>query len=386
MKNEKTYILYLGGIFSEEIMLTNPAVSPAANRWQKGLVSSIMNAGESVVVLGHQPERLWPKGALRIGDLSSLPANMTGISVPYYNVPLLRKCSLKHSYLNGFDALCQKYGLPKCIVSYNLYFHNIATGLYAQRNFNIPWIPIVADIPENQSELTKHDQALHEAEGRIFLSWGVCESCADVPKLHLDGGVEKILKLPIVAEGSPFIIFFSGAMNKWAGVELLIQAFARIFRKDVKLWLCGKAIDEDTITNAICADKRITYFGCVSDKRLEELAGQSTIMVNPRDSSLLGNKMNFPSKVLEYLTYCKPVISTWTDGLSPEYSDVLLIAEKATPDGIAVKIEEILEWDQNKLAEYGQKAATFLSSKKTWDIQAQRFVKFINKISNTSRN
>ena len=384
MKKNEPYILYLGGVFSEETMLACPAVSPAANRWQRGLVTTIINAGNSLVVLGHRPERLWPRGSLNVGRQSALPANIMGTSVPYYNVPFLRKRSLAHSYLNELKKLCQKHGRPKYIVSYNLYPHNITTGLYAQRNLQVPWIPIVADVPDSQVELSRHGKALHEAAGRIFLSWGFWGKCHDLPKLHLDGGVEKVRELPITATVSPSIIFFSGAMNKWAGIELLLQAFSRISHKDVTLWLCGKGAG-DTVTRAIREDQRITYFGCVSDERLEELALQSTIMVNPRDTNLTENHVNFPSKVLEYLSYCKPVISTWTDGLSPEYRDVLVIAENATPDGIAAKIEEVLGWDQSQLREYGQRAAAFLAAKKTWKIQAQRFIHFLNDVSTTPR-
>lgn len=382
MNNNQPYILYLGGIFSEEIMLTSPAVSPAANRWQRGLISAMMNVGESMVVLGHKPERIWPKGSFYVSRKLGMSEGITGALVSYCNVPWLRKWSLKRDYLNDFMMLCQRHGRPKCIISYNLYPHNIATGLYAQRNFNVPWIPIVADVPDSRE--SRHDHALHEAAGRIFLSWGSWEKCLDLPKLHLDGGVEKIRELPITASASPPIIFFSGAMNKWAGVELLLQAFSRISRKDVKLWLCGKDAG-DTVTKAIREDQRITYFGCVPGERLEELAGQSTIMVNPRDTCLPENHVNFPSKVLEYLSYCKPVISTWTEGLSPEYRDVLAIAENATPDGIAAKIEEVLSWDQFQLREYGLRVSAFLAVKKTWEIQAQRFIHFLNDISSTPR-
>ena len=344
----------------------------------------MLNAGESVIVLGHQPEQLWPKGSFFAGRQSVLPQSISGNLVSYCNIPLLRRWSLKRRYLYEFKQLFKKHGPPKCIVSYNLPAHSIYIGLYAQRHLNVPWIPIVADVPDNKAELIMHNQALHEATGRVFLSWGAWKNCTDVLKLHLDGGVEKVRDHSIASCGLPPIILFSGAMNKWAGVELLLQAFSQIVRRDVKLWLCGKGAT-NAVLKAIDADKRITYFGCVSDEKLEELTNQSTIMVNPRDTSLPENHINFPSKVLEYLSYCKPVISTWTDGLSPEYRDILVIAENPNPDGIAAKIEEVLVWDQSKLSDYSQRVVVFLAAGKTWEIQSQRFIHFLNDIHPTQR-
>lgn len=381
--NKKQYILYLGGIFSEEIMIERRAISPAANRWQNGLLSALKKAEESVILLGHKPEPLWPKGPIYIGKHSMIDKN-TEASVSYWNVPALRRWSLTYSYLNEFKKLCQKHGKPKCVVSYNLSLQNISIGLYAQHNLNIPWIPIFADIPDNRFELNGHNQALHEAAGRIFLSWHAYENCQSLPKLHLDGGVEKIHELKITTTAPPLIIFFSGFMNKLAGVELLIQAFSKMPRSDLKLWLCGKGVI-GSIIQAINADKRITYFGCVSEEKLEYLSKQSFVMVNPRDPNRNGNNENFPSKVLEYLTYCKPVVSTWTGGLSPEYKDVLEITKSATPDDIAASIENVLNWDQAKLIACGQKAVAFLTAKKMWNIQSRRFINFINNIS-LSRN
>jgi glycosyltransferase involved in cell wall biosynthesis len=172
-------------------------------------------------------------------------------------------------------------------------------------------------------------------------------------------------------------------MNKWAGVDLLVKAFSMISRKDIMLYICGRG-ENDSMIEAIRADHRITNFGCVPENKLEELAAQSSLMVNPRDPALTENQMNFPSKILEYLSYCKPVISTWTDGLSPEYKKILVIADDASPNAIATKIEDVLGWSESQLSEYGRKVAAFLTSRKSWDIQVKRLMCFLNDIPTQS--
>jgi glycosyltransferase involved in cell wall biosynthesis len=46
-------------------------------------------------------------------------------------------------------------------------------------------------------------------------------------------------------------------------------------------------------------------------------------MLNPRDPSWRGTPYSFPSKLLEYLTTGKPIISTRLPGIPAEYFEVL---------------------------------------------------------------
>ena len=85
-----SYILFLGAIFSENIMLESPAVSPAANRWQKGLLSALEKNGENIYTIGHLPEPLWPKGRLRItSSAGGVAPGINGELANYWNVPFV---------------------------------------------------------------------------------------------------------------------------------------------------------------------------------------------------------------------------------------------------------------------------------------------------------
>ena len=58
----KKNILFVGGIFQEDVMIRSKAISPAANRWQKGLLQGLKNNQISIDLLSHLPEPIWPKG------------------------------------------------------------------------------------------------------------------------------------------------------------------------------------------------------------------------------------------------------------------------------------------------------------------------------------
>lgn len=377
-----SYILWIGGSFNEITILHNKAVSHAASRWQKGFILALQNLGEHVEILGHLPEPLWPKGQWRVkGGRDLIASEITGEIVDYLNIPLVRGSSLTNHYLKVFKRLCDNQGLPKIVVTYNVHPHTVALGLYAQNQFGIPWICIVADAPESRRLQKKHEQMIKQASGRIFLSWNSYKTCKHAPVLHLDGGIEQPrFEVNTTADecsiGKPHAIMYSGVMNQYGGVNLLLESFKFIKDQQIQLWLCGKGNNVE-VKRAVAQDSRIKWFGVVSEEDLKKMSKTASLFVNPRPSYLPASAGNFPSKVLEYLSYGKPVVSTWTEGLSPDYLEILTVLKNETPLCLAQTIEDVLAWDMEKRLEKKRQILSFLNSKKLWTNQATRLINWL---------
>ncbi|MGC3999847.1 MAG: glycosyltransferase [Anaeromyxobacter sp.] len=142
---------------------------------------------------------------------------------------------------------------------------------------------------------------------------------------------------------------------------------------------CGKGHNE-LVGRAVARDSRIRFFGLVPEAELERLAGLATAFLNPRPPELTASAHNFPSKVLEYLSYGHPVVSTWTPGLSPEYRDVLVLTDARAED-LALRMREVVAWDEGTRASYRSRAQAFLASR-TWTAQAQRLATFLTEVVN----
>ena len=122
-------------------------------------------------------------------------------------------------------------------------------------------------------------------------------------------------------------------------------------------------------------DSRIKFFGYVSRKRLEEKCRQTDIFVNPRKSD--GNDTNFPSKILFYLSFKKPIIST-RSGLSPKYNNVLFLLDDEKINTLTRKIELLISLNLNKKKFLTKKIINF-NKKNSWDIHAKKFINWLNK-------
>ncbi|MFC1497536.1 glycosyltransferase family 4 protein [Verrucomicrobiota bacterium] len=369
-------VLWMGGIFDETTLLSHLSVSPAANRWQACFVNALNQERWSVKTIGHLPEPFWPRGRLYVHkNAGSLISGLEGSLMGYWNIPFVRSGYLAFQYRKACRLISCKCKKPRVIISYNLLPWTCNAGCYMKRKFDIPWICVVADAPDEKYALSRHDALLKQADGRIFLSWESYRSFRDGPKIHIDGGVKKC-RLYNRQERQKRVILYSGVMSRYGGVDLLIDAFKLVGNTDTELWLCGSGKNIH-VRNVSRKDPRIKVFGLVSEKRLVKLARRASVFVNPRPD-IFASRHNFPSKILEYLSYEKPVVSTWTPGLSPEYREILCFVERNSPEALASKLEEVLSWSENDYKQMSVRIRSFLERCKFWGYQVRRFIDWLD--------
>lgn len=375
-------ILWIGGVFDEATMLSSPAVSPAANRWQLGLLGGMAKLGCRIRALGHIPEPAWPRGRfgflMRESDISLTDrGTISQRCVSYLNIPLLRDKSLVRSYVNMFRKLIRDGDLPDVIISYNIAPFALAVA-YEAKTIGIPWVPLVADVSGDESSASLLQKALDLAAGSVFLSWSLFTKSEIRLKLHLDGGVTglhfRIHEPESYLPSTPTKIFYSGSVLMEFGLESLIKAFSMLKDIDAKLIICGKG-SPMALLEASRENPKIVLKGCLEDTPLTQLAKESSIMVNPRPN-LPDHENNFPSKILEYISYGKPVISTWTPGLHPDFKSVLSVCVN-DPFAMATTIRETIAWDQSYRLRHAEKCASFINNGRLWEQQAKRLMSWL---------
>jgi glycosyltransferase involved in cell wall biosynthesis len=381
--NLQPKILWVGGIFNQNILMNHFAVSPAANRWQSGLIGGLKEYDFTVECLSHLPEPLWPVGVLRPGNKNIFDERFFSTYVPYWNIPFIRSFCLNAAYLTAFKLWCKENGPPKILITYNPTPYAVKVGRYAQLKFGTCWVDLCADHYDPGDDWSSYSNGAHLADGHIFLSFKAYMDCPFNKKLHLDGGVENLSVSNFQlcqkeSAKSKKVILYSGMMSKWGGISYLLRAFERISDPSIELWVTGHG-ESSELQKAASVDSRIKVHGLVRESKLEELYRRADVFINPRPSSIPGNSMNFPSKLLVYLSYGKPVVSTWTPGLGNEYRDVLEIVDIETVEYLKDKIEEVLCWSPNQIELNAQKIFNFLSTKKLWKIQSMRLVEWLTK-------
>ena len=115
----------------------------------------------------------------------------------------------------------------------------------------------------------------------------------------------------------------------------------------------------------------------LDDDKLYEMAFRATFFVNPRPLGFDPNKLNFPSKLLLYLAFGKPVISTMSLGMSPEYSSVVIEIEDESEEALIRSLESAIHIDTDVYNGYYEKVVDFKESH-TWEMQVSNLIKWIN--------
>ena len=337
-------------------------------------------AGERPVwALSHVPEPLWPRGDdVRLpAEPGALPADLEGTVVPYWNLPGLRSRSLARGYLRALEAVVRRGAGARALLTYNDTPWNAAMGRAAQRRLGIPWIAVVADAPGEGPAFERHSSRIAHAAGRVFLSWGRYRDASPGPALHLDGGVNRLAAdFGAAPKEGPRAFLFAGSMNRWAGSSQAVRAFETLPHGDVELWLCGPGENPD-VAAAAARDPRIKPLGFLDEATLSVTFQRASYYLNPRPASLADNRSNFPSKVLDYLSRGRPVVSTWTDGLAPDYRDVLVVAGSAEPAELARAMERALAMDGEERAALATRIRDFLLPGRLWSTQARRLLEWI---------
>jgi glycosyltransferase involved in cell wall biosynthesis len=370
-------VLWLGPVFDDATLLGERPVSAAANRWQLGMISALRDHGVEVFVLSHIPDRIWPRGSWIVrAEEGGIARGLLGEIVTYCNMPGLRQASLCVGYSVAALRNAVADTSPDMVISYNTSRWNAVTGLLLQNFLRIPWVCISADVPPKGIGHLEHRLLAEKAAGRVALSWGLFESTAK-PALHLDGGIKRLRFDPAeeIAATEKRIVVYTGSVVDYAGTDFLVDGFRRVVGDDVELWICGRGSDPDL--RSPTRDPRIHFFGMVSEADLERICRAATLFVNPRPSWIECHTMDFPSKVLEYLSFGKPVISTWTKGLSPDYADVLVVLREDVPDCLAATIREVVNWSPARRRHYAACAAAFLEPRKLWSSQGVAFLDWV---------
>ena len=361
---------------SDQALSQRTAANQAAARWTRGLLSALSKAGCVIHACSHCSEQVWPKGMLWPGVKADFDAQYPLQYTRYLNLPYIRFPWLDKAYRRMVSAEIQATQ-PDVVLAYNLEsYHYALADIF--RRFNIPWVPIILDQPDPRRDDWKlFKQQIQGASGAVFVSdWGFNYAPLEIPKLHLDGGVTQVAESKVTSGSDRKRIVYSGKYNHaYGGLDFLFAMFANVQRQDCELVLTGKDVHHQ-LPRYLAREPRARYLGYLSREALHQVYADAAVFVNPGNPDSHDNRMNFPSKLLDYLAYGKPIVSTWTAGMAREYCGLLTSPFAYTPQAYGGALEAKLELSVEACATLQTKILNW-GARHTWDCQAQRLLAWL---------
>lgn len=175
----------------------------------------------------------------------------------------------------------------------------------------------------------------------------------------------------VLGDGSRFVVLYHGSLVERNGLELAIDAIARLVRAipGIELRVVGSATPflerMIELARAKNLSDKVRYLG---PRRLEDLVGE----IEKCDLGVIPNlrnaftDINTPTRMFEYLVLGKPVIAPFTSGIREYFSsDSLLFFQSGDADDLARQIEYAFFHPQEvlQIVEKGQRV--YLSH--TWE-------------------
>lgn len=288
------------------------------------------------------------------------------------NLPML----LKKVYALLLNIVCaikaRKYD--------NIWFYNIGPGnvlcfLLLKYIFRKSVFAILLDYTPEPSKLKLQHYylgLLEKANGIISLTGRV--ELINQNKIVKAGvmSVEKIRPFYLRQKKSKPVFLFCGNLRALAGYPLLIKVFSEL--PDVELYITGKnpaiEVDFSNFPNIHYINKYLEY------EDFLEVYNKVDVCLSFRDPSYPENMYNFPSKIIEFFSFNKIVLSTI---YYPELESFKYLWCEFDKDAIKRSILKIFNWDNNTINYYSDNREELIKhfSVESWisafeTIEAQR--------------
>lgn len=399
-------IAFVGSFAPEGDGPENPAYSAAGELLQQRMVRGLEDAGAEIsAVFSMRAVPSYPQGrSLLFGRSEQRVGTWRARSIPFVNLGPAKTLTAGASLLPELLAWAwRNRGRPRAVLLYNVNAPPGAVSLLAGRLTGTRTFAVVADIQVPGSGFYESNllrrldfqlqvRTLPLLDGLIVLTKRMVTDFAPrSPWLLVEGGVpDEAPALPAVppredpAPGeppAPVVFMYSGSLTDLKGIPLLLDAFERSRGEHLRLWIAGGGALQAEVEAAAARDPRIRFWGSLTHAEVTRVYGDVDVFVNPHSTRHESARYLFPSKLLEYLAYGRPVITTCsTPEVAEEYGEVAYVMEREDPAELAALLERVGAMTPSERRQRGEICRALVAERKTWSRQGRRMLDFIGGI------
>ena len=184
---------------------------------------------------------------------------------------------------------------------------------------------------------------------------------------------------PDLKHGRRFLVGYVGVMGDQEGIDLLLEAMRHtvyaLKRTDVQLVLAGSGpsiTKLKELSSQLGLEEYVSFLGRVPDAQLFELLSTSDVCVNPDRVNAM-NDLSTMNKIMEYMTFSKPIVQFEVREGRVSAQDASLYALANDPVDLAERILELLA-DENRRREMGRYGRERVVKSLSWQTQVPSLI------------
>lgn len=391
--SEMIELVYVGCVVPDTSEYRNEAFSRAGNMFQENLLAGLRVAGTTPsLVLSVRPMPAFPRCATLVARSCG---TMLSCGIPVTLVPFVNIAPFKQLLL-GVSVFLRllwwgwkhRASLVRIVYTFNLTVPPALFTLLAARCIGAKAVASVNDINEPGATVPRTwprrlDYALHKVllprfDALVPVSRAIIEDFAPkVRHVRVEGGITPEMAAnpghnTLSRKPDSFCVVFAGGMEAANGVEIMLQAIARLKERHYRFVFAGGGPLANAVRNAATGDVRIEYAGFLKLSDLLSIYRQADVLINMRLTKAIRTRYFFPSKLMEFLASGTPVISTCPGHVEEEFGKFLFPLKNETPEGLAAAIRHAETAGSEARREMGKRARAFMLAHKTWQAQTAR--------------
>jgi len=177
-----------------------------------------------------------------------------------------------------------------------------------------------------------------------------------------------------------FNILYTGGLSINYGIDLLLNTFRLANRPEWRLFITGWGDSVNKVRDFSVNNPQVQFLGTVDNKKLAELYQLADVLINPKLTSTSGAWLSFPSKIVEYLSTGKPVVSTNLPVFDADFRQHLIIAQSDTPEELIRCLEDVSSWNDQQRESWRAQTIKFVQEELSPVAQGTRIRGFVDSL------
>ncbi len=349
-------------------------------KFSKGIEKSLSKIFSSTYIISNIPCSSYPKNKVIYYNASNTSTpKKKFLSRPILNLPILKTILEFSTNLYYFFKL-----KPDLVVTHGLYFPYIFSTYIYSRIYKTKSIVYLTDhITTNDKNLALRVLRrtnkkliiyfLRSFSGSITLSNKLAAYyMPNKPSISFIGFLPNIPPLkPNFHKSSEINFTYAGGLTSNYGVEDLIDIFKSLEESSCKLSICGRGELEEYCTKTSRSHSNINYLGFLNKEQIASLYSNTDIFINPRPLNKTLVDYSFPSKLVEYLSQNKPIITSKVPNIPQELNKCFIYIDTADKEEVKKLIYSITLKNINLYKEkYSKNKETYYNYFKSVDFMS----------------
>lgn len=362
--------LFIGTVLNEEIMEKYEIKYPylAGNKQQRSYIESLIEAGinaELLTTILNYREKVAYCSQHTVFD----PELNVHIKIsPLIKLPKSRFLKPVINFIQTviFQALFPTFSVLSLIKSrkydfilfYNFLPYTVFPAIIARIVFGIPIVIIYNDsYMANESIQSRCLAKILFQTFNRFIDGGFCgnrplEKLLKTKNTTIIRGYPSIgmpYQLPsLVHKSDKTVVMFSGMFDRIRGIDLFLEIIPKINKEieGVEFWITGYGPDYDRIEKIVSSitETNVKFFGTLPYKEFTERIVSADILMNLQNPNYPDSTYNFPSKLLDFMSAGKVIISTDMSDLREYFDKILIIDGCDSNDVTMTLVNTIKDW------------------------------------------